>query len=120
MPIELPHRGTFPASGTCVRMKLEGLLGRLGDRHRGGRDRLQQPAAGVHLPHNLVHRPERSRRRGYDQVGALGDDLQFVIGHQRGDLDDEVSGRVQPGHFQVHPHEHGADSTAWLRAHARA
>ena len=42
-----------------------------------------------------------------DQIGTLGDDLEFVVGDQRGDLDDDVTRRLQAGHLQVHPDEHG-------------
>src|SRR4029450_13756265 len=44
-----------------------------------------------------------------NQVGALGDDLQLVVGHQRGDLDDHVPDRIEACHLEVHPHEHGGD-----------
>jgi hypothetical protein len=41
------------------------------------------------------------------EVGALGHDVELVVGDQRGDLDDGVALRVQPGHLQVEPDEHG-------------
>jgi hypothetical protein len=41
-----------------------------------------------------------------DEVGSLGDDVQFVVGDDGGDLDDHVHRRIEAGHLQVHPHEH--------------
>ena len=47
----------------------------------------------------------------------FGDQVQLGVGHDRGDLDDVVDVRVQPGHFEVDPdevvglgrHDHGPE-----------
>ena len=49
---------------------------------------------------------ERLGRLVHDEVGALGDDLELVVGDDRGDLDDDVLRRVEAGHLEVHPDEH--------------
>ena len=33
--------------------------------------------------------------------------VELVVGDDRGDLDDDVTTRVEPGHLEVHPDEHG-------------
>ena len=53
----------------------------------------------------------------HDQVGPLGDDLEVVVGDEGGDLHDQVVDRVEAGHLEVHPGEHG--STAWYRGGPR-
>ena len=50
---------------------------------------------------------QRLGRLVHDEVGALGHDLELVVGDDRGDLDDDVAGRVEPGHLEIHPDEHG-------------
>ena len=36
---------------------------------------------------------------------------QVVVGHQAGDLDDDVTGRLETRHFQIDPGQHGPDAT---------
>jgi fructose 1,6-bisphosphatase len=64
----------------------------------------------VHGADEVVHGAERLGWLVDDEVGALGDDVEVVVGHHRGDLDDDVHGRVEAGHLEVHPHEHGRRS----------
>ncbi len=52
----------------------------------------------------------------HDQVGALGDHGQLVVGDQGGDLHDDVAGGVEPGHLEVHPYEHPVDATGGFGA----
>ena len=61
----------------------------------------------MHLAHDLIHLLEVFRRRGDDEVRALGDDLELVVRDERRDLDDHVAGRVEPGHLEIHPDQHG-------------
>ena len=46
----------------------------------------------VHLSHHLIGLVN-------DQIRALGDDVQVIIGDQGGDLHDDVAGLVEAGHF---------------------
>ena len=39
--------------------------------------------------------------------------FQVVVGDQRGDLDDDVSLDVQPGHLEIHPYQHVSDPIRW-------
>ena len=45
-------------------------------------------------------------RRTDDEVGPFCDDVELVVGDDRGDLDDDVVRWVQSGHLEVHPGEH--------------
>lgn len=60
----------------------------------------------MHVDHDRIHRGEHVVGGVHDEVGALGDDPQFVVGHDRSDLDDEVPGVVQAGHLEIHPNKH--------------
>ena len=75
----------------------EGL--RAGVLERDGRrlDRLEQAAAAC--ASRARRRPCRRaprRRLVHDEVGALGHDLQLVVGDERGDLDDDVAAGSSP------------------------
>jgi len=37
--------------------------------------------------------------------------FMFIIGDDGGNFDDDVLVGIQPGHLEVHPHQHGADPT---------
>ena len=56
--------------------------------------------------HDVVHLGERVVGRVDDEVGALVDDLQVVVGDERGDLDDQCACRVETGHLEIHPNQH--------------
>ena len=91
-------------------MSLDELERRLPSRLEGevGRhDFVEQAASLVHGPHDVVHPRQHVGRLVDHEVGALGHDVELVVGDQRGDLDDGVALRVQPGHLQVEPDEHG-------------
>ena len=61
----------------------------------------------MHVDDERVHRGERFVGLVDDEVGPFGDDLELVVGDDGGDLDDHVPGRIEAGHLEVHPHEHG-------------
>ena len=65
----------------------------------------------MHVDDDGIHARERLGRLVHDEVGPLGDDLQLVVGDDRGDLDDDVLGRIEAGHLEVHPDEHRAQAT---------
>ena len=94
---------------TTLRVGLAGL----GQGEGRGGDLVEEPALGVHGPHELVHGLERFGRSGDHQVGSLGHDGQVVVGDQGGHLDDDIAFDVQSGHLQVHPHQHVGDATGW-------
>jgi hypothetical protein len=50
-----------------------------------------------------------------DQVGSFGDQLEIVVGEQRGDLDDHVPVGFESRHLQVHPGEHRVRVDACVR-----
>jgi len=68
-------------------------------------DPLQQPGRAMRRAVPFVHRIE-------DAVGLVNGDLrsfchdpQVRVRHDRRDLDDVIPVRVQPGHFEIDPHE---------------
>jgi dUTP pyrophosphatase len=60
----------------------------------------------VHVTDDGLHAGQHVRGLVDHQVGALGHDLEVVVGDDGGDLDDGVAGGVEPGHLEVHPHQH--------------
>ena len=76
-----------------------------------GSDGFEQAGAVVHLDDERVHAGEHLVGLVDDEVGPLGDDGPARRRSRRGDLDDDVARVVEPGHLQVHPHEHGRDTT---------
>jgi hypothetical protein len=69
-------------------------------------DQGEESRASVHVDDERIHRRQHLVGLVHDEVGPLGDDLQVVVGHERGDLHDDVAGVVQPRHLEIHPHEH--------------
>ncbi len=101
MPIELPHRGTLRASGTCWRTKSRVSSAAWAREMVERADGVEQPAAGVHLAHDLVHGGQRLGRGGDHQIGTFRHHVELVVGHQGGDLDDAVAPGVEPRHLQI-------------------
>jgi hypothetical protein len=89
----------FPHSGTGV-----------GQGHGRRADRLGQAADPVHLGHDLVHAVERLDRLVDDEIGAIGHQVEVIVGDERGDLQDHVTIGVESGHLQVDPGQHGRRS----------
>ncbi len=56
---------------------------------------------GAAIP--VIHRLQHLGRRGNCQHRAGGQFVEILVGHDGGNLDDLVGGRVQSGHFQVDP-----------------
>ena len=103
----VPGQRNGAGLGNVQLEELQGLGSRLLQGQGRGGDGIEQPRSGVHGGDEVIHFGQL-RRRGTDhQVGALGHDGQVVVGHQAGDLDDDVSGRIQSGHLQIHPGQHG-------------
>ena len=71
----------------------------------------EQPRPGVHGDDEVIHLRQLLRRGVDHEIGALGHDVQIVVGHQAGDLDDDVTGRFEARHFQIDPGQHGPDAT---------
>ncbi len=72
-------------------------------------DLLEQAAGGVHVPDEVVHGAQLLLGGVHDQVGALGHHRQLVVGHQGGDLHDDVTVGLESRHLQVHPHQHAVN-----------
>ena len=53
----------------------------------------------------LIHRIQQYIRLMNRQHWAFGNDVQVFIGNQGGNFDDDILLRLQPGHFQIHPHQ---------------
>ena len=100
-----------PRLGDMRLDELQRLRAGVRQRHRRTADRIEQPALRVHLDHDRVHLGERLLVLVHDEVGTLLQDVQVVVGDQRGDLDDHVPGRLQAGHLEIHPHQHGRKTT---------
>src|SRR5690606_4315874 len=64
-----------------------------------------------HLAHDVGHAGQGLGGLVHDEIGALGHDLQLVVGDQGGDLDDHVAAGVEAGHLEVHPHEHAPEAS---------
>src|SRR4051794_4855840 len=47
----------------------------------------------------------------HDEVEALTLDLEVVVRDERGNLDDDVTRRLESGHLEVHPHQQRGDPT---------
>jgi len=107
-PDGVAAQGDGPGLGDVFPQEGEGDVSRLLQGGGGPLDGREEPAAGVHLPHHVVHGGERLGGLGDDEVRPLGHDLEVVVRHQRGDLHDHVAGRVEPGHLQVEPRQHGS------------
>ena len=105
--MEFPANGTVRGSGMCSLRKSS--VWRPGVRQGEGRggDGGEEPRSGVHGGDEVVHLGQLGRRGVDHQVGALGHDVQFVVGHQTGDLDDGVPGGIESGHLEIHPGQHG-------------
>ncbi len=108
MPIELPHSGTVRGSGTWALMKSSVAAPASSIVVAEARIAVSSPdfvcistTTGSIAGEDVVVGMD-------DEIGALGDDAQLVVGDDGGDLDDAVSGVVEPGHLEVHPHEHRA------------
>jgi hypothetical protein len=65
----------------------------------------EQPRLLVHGPHEVAHLVERLGRGLDDEVHALAEHLEVVVGDQRGDLDQGVGPEVEAGHLAVDPHQ---------------
>ena len=64
---------------------------------------VEQPGAGVHVAHEVAHLGERGIRRADDDVDALAEHGQLVVGDERRHLDEGVGLERQPGHLAVDP-----------------
>ena len=62
----------------------------------------------MHGSDDVVHAVQFFRGRVDDDIRALRDRLELVVGQERRDLDDHMPRRVETGHLQVHPGEHDA------------
>ena len=60
----------------------------------------------MHLGDDRDHGGELGVARVEHQVGTLGHDGEVVVGEEGRDLDDDVLGRIEARHLEVHPDEH--------------
>ncbi len=59
----------------------------------------------MHLLDYGIHPGQGGLRRGHDHVHAFAENIQFAVGDQAGDLQQEIGGGVEPGHLTVDPDE---------------
>ena len=78
---------------------------------RPGLELVEQAGCRVHLAHEVAHLREGRVGRPDDDVDALAEDGQLVVGDERGDLDERVVPQREPGHLAVDP-----DDAVGLRA----
>ena len=62
----------------------------------------------MHVPHHVVHLGQVVGRGVDDQVRALLDDGEVVVGDEGGDLDDGVARRIESCHLEIDPGQHVA------------
>ena len=106
VPIEFPQSGDRPRLADVGADEVERCAARLLDGHRRRLDGGEQAALRVHLPDDALHAGELVGGGGGDDVGSLGEDRQAVVGDERRDLEDDVTVGIEPGHLEIHPHEH--------------
>ena len=104
------HRSRF---GSVLADELQRRCAGVGEGDRRCPHRFEQPRAGVHLDDEGIHAGQHLVGLMDDQIGSFGDDLEVVVGHDRGDLDDHVERVIEPGHLEVHPHEHDTGHYRW-------
>ncbi len=63
----------------------------------------EQPRGAVLLLVPLVHARKAVLRLVNGEHRPFADDVQLLVGHDGGDLDDEVGVRLEPGHLEVDP-----------------
>ena len=105
-PDRVPTEGNAPRLGDMSFDEFQCLRASVGKRQRRGSYRLEQSAASVHLDDYRVHLGKCSVVLVNDKIGTFSDDVQIVVGHQRGYLDDHVARRFETGHLQIHPYQH--------------
>lgn len=74
-------------------------------------DQLEQTRLGVHVHHHRLHRCQELVWLMDDEAGAFFDDVQIVIRDESGNFYDDITLRVEPRHFEIHPHQHAQQST---------
>ena len=89
VPTVLPPSGALRGSGTHWRDVVEDHG--LGGLERGaGGELVEQAGARVHVADEVVHLLERRLRGPDDDVDALTEHVELVVGDERGDLDEGV------------------------------
>ena len=106
--MELPHSGDVPAAGTCSRTYSSTCAPASASVERRRLDLGQQPRLRVHRAHEVVHLGERVGRLVHDEVDAVVERLELVVGDERRDLDDHVALDVETGHLEIEPHQGSA------------
>ena len=96
--------------------EIEGGLAGFLEGDGGGGDLLEEATARVHLADELVHGGKLFGAGRDHQVGALFDDDELVVGHQSGDLEDDVPVDIEAAHLEIHPHQHAETLAAVAEA----
>ena len=76
--------------------------GRVGAARQDPRD---QPGAAVLAPIPVVHGLQHLIALMHRDDRPFGEHLEVLVGYDRGDFDDEIGVRLEPGHFKIDPNE---------------
>ena len=114
----MPHSGAVAALGDVAAHVVEGAGAGVGERDGRRRDLGEQARPRVHRADVVVHRVERLGWLRHDDVDAVVERFELVVGDQRRDLDDHVAGDVETGHLEVEPHEAIGHDGVRARRHA--
>ena len=60
----------------------------------------------MHVRDEVVHVHQQFLWLRDHQIGALGHDVEVIVGYKCGNFDDDMDVWVQPRHLQVHPNQH--------------
>ena len=60
----------------------------------------------MHLDDEGVHLCEHFLGLVHDEIRTFGNDVEFVISDERGNLDDHIHLGIKTGHLKVEPDEH--------------
>ena len=73
-------------------------------------DGFKEPRFCVHLNNNRLHQGQNRVGLMNNEIGALGNDRQIVVGNQGAYFYDHIGFWVKPSHLKIHPHQHAMQS----------
>ena len=74
-----------------------------GERHRALADPVYEAGSGVVFDVPRIHARERRLGLRNRQHRPFGDKIEFAVGNDRGDFEDDVDLGVEAGHLHIHP-----------------
>ena len=104
VPTVLPASGALRGLLHELPHVVQHLLLGLAERETGV-ELLEQAGAGVHARDEVVHLLQRRGGRLDDQVDAVAEDVELVVGDEGRHLDEGVVLQREAGHLAVDPHQ---------------